>query len=188
MQLSCQEQYCAQTVACGPAWMAAQHTTKATKDVHPTGMCCFSGAPGLQGKCGCSNSPHQRLNSPQCFPPGETRRQQRPQGPGKSPLCLLLTSLVDGGRKGKTWAHRGLRHPATTSPAIFVSLSLTHKPSTGSQCSAASHCVYESTVQYLMTWAEVISPLQLDCLAGVSHLPALGPAGCRVTNGKDALW
>lgn len=82
---------------------------------------------------------------------------------------------------------QGLRHPATTSPAIFVSLSLTHKPSTGSQCSAASHCVYESTVQYFMTWAEVISPLQLGCLAGLSHLPAWGPAGCRVTNGKDAL-
>lgn len=67
-----------------------------------------------------------------------------------------------------------LRHPAPTSPAIFVSLSLTHKPSTGSQCSAASHCVYESAVQYLMIWAEVISPLQLDCLAGMSHLPARG--------------
>lgn len=102
-------------------------------------------------------------------------------------LCLLLASLVDGGKKGKTRAHRGLRYPATTLPAIFVSLSLTHKPSTGSQCSGASHCVYESTVQYFMTWAELISPLQLACLPGLSHLPALGPAGCRVTNGKDVL-
>lgn len=125
-------------------------------------------------------SPHQRLHSFNAF-----HLERLGDSSDHRVLGNHLFVFLSGGWR-QEWTRgltdRGLRHPATVLPAVFVSLSLTHKPSTGSQCSAASHCVYESTVQYFMTWAEVIHPLQLHCLAGVSHLPA--PGSCWLQGDK----